>query len=60
MRPGRCSGAERATLHFPSELPAGDATLHLRFRGILNDKLVGFYRSTFTDDEGTYEVSRPN
>ena len=50
------AGAERATLHFPSELPAGDATLQLRFRGILNDKLVGFYRSTFTDDHGVERV----
>jgi aminopeptidase N len=50
------AGTERATLHFPSELPAGDATLHLRFRGILNDKLVGFYRSTFTDDQGVERV----
>jgi puromycin-sensitive aminopeptidase len=48
--------AERATLHFPSELPAGDATLTLRFRGVLNDKLVGFYRSTFTDDHGAERV----
>jgi puromycin-sensitive aminopeptidase len=48
--------AERATLHFPSELPAGEATLTLRFRGVLNDKLVGFYRSTFTDDHGVERV----
>ncbi len=32
--------------------PAGPATLSLAFTGILNDKLRGFYRSTFTDDEG--------
>jgi puromycin-sensitive aminopeptidase len=44
--------AERATLTFSRPLPAGEATLHLRFRGILNDKLRGFYRSTFTDDTG--------
>ena len=28
----------------------------LRFRGILNDKLRGFYRSTFTDDDGVERV----
>ncbi|HET8931750.1 MAG TPA: M1 family metallopeptidase [Acidimicrobiales bacterium] len=32
--------------------PAGPATLALAFSGILNDKLRGFYRSTFTDTEG--------
>jgi hypothetical protein len=48
--------SERATLTFPSELPAGPASLHLRFRGILNDKLVGFYRSTFSDESGAERV----
>ncbi|MBS1846880.1 MAG: M1 family metallopeptidase [Actinobacteria bacterium] len=33
--------------------PAGPATLSFRFTGILNDKLRGFYRSTFTDSTGT-------
>jgi puromycin-sensitive aminopeptidase len=47
---------ERATLTFDRTLPAGPATLHLRFRGVLNDKLVGFYRSTFTDDDGATHV----
>ena len=37
---------------FPEPVPAGPATLHLAFTGILNDKLHGFYRSTFTDDDG--------
>ncbi len=48
--------SERATLAFERPLPAGDAVLHLRFRGVLNDKLVGFYRSTFTDDAGVEQV----
>jgi puromycin-sensitive aminopeptidase len=43
---------ERATLTFAQTLPAGPATLHLTFTGILNDQLRGFYRSTFTDDDG--------
>ncbi|MGH9235525.1 MAG: M1 family metallopeptidase, partial [Acidimicrobiales bacterium] len=47
---------ERARLTFDRTLPAGPATLHLRFRGVLNDKLVGFYRSTFTDDDGATHV----
>ncbi|WCO65932.1 M1 family metallopeptidase [Iamia majanohamensis] len=45
--------AERATLTLPTPLPEGPATVHLRFAGILNDKLRGFYRSTFTDDDGS-------
>jgi puromycin-sensitive aminopeptidase len=43
---------ERATITFPETLSPGPATLHLTFTGILNDKLHGFYRSTFTDDAG--------
>ena len=40
----------------PSPVPVGPATLHLAFTGILNDKLHGFYRSTFTDDDGVEHV----
>jgi puromycin-sensitive aminopeptidase len=48
--------AERATFAFPEPVPAGTATLHTRFRGVLNDKLRGFYRSTFTDTDGAEQV----
>jgi puromycin-sensitive aminopeptidase len=48
--------AERATLTFDRPLPAGEAALHLRFRAVLNDKLRGFYRSTFIDDDGVERV----
>ena len=44
---------ERATLALDTELAPGAATVHLAFRGTLNDKLRGFYRSTFVDDDGT-------
>jgi len=47
---------ERAVLRFPETLTPGEATLHLSFTGILNDKLHGFYRSTFTDEGGTERV----
>ncbi|QYG93863.1 M1 family metallopeptidase [Iamia sp. SCSIO 61187] len=48
---------ERATLAVDGgPLAAGPAIVHLAFRGILNDKLRGFYRSTFTDDDGTDRV----
>ncbi len=43
---------ERATLSFASELSPGPYTIAIDFTGILNDQLHGFYRSTFTDDEG--------
>jgi puromycin-sensitive aminopeptidase len=35
-----------------SALPPGPCTVTCRFTGTLNDKLRGFYRSTFTDDAG--------
>ena len=36
---------EQATFTFPEALPAGKATLTIRYTGILNDKLRGFYLS---------------
>jgi puromycin-sensitive aminopeptidase len=41
--------AERCHLGLPRPLTPGDWSLHLAFRGTLNDKLRGFYRSTFKD-----------
>ena len=43
---------ERALLSLDAVADPGAWVLHARFRGLLNDKLVGFYRSTFTDDAG--------
>ncbi len=42
---------ERATISFDRALEPGDHVLHLVFRGVLNDQLHGFYRSTYTDAE---------
>ncbi|HWB32456.1 MAG TPA: M1 family metallopeptidase [Acidobacteriaceae bacterium] len=36
---------EQATLHFAKPLPAGPVSLEIAYRGILNDKLRGFYLS---------------
>jgi len=47
---------ERATLALSGTVATGPATLHVRFRGVLNDKLNGFYRSTFTDAGGAEAV----
>jgi len=38
--------AETATLRVPKPIAAGPATLDIRFTGILNDRLRGFYLST--------------
>jgi puromycin-sensitive aminopeptidase len=47
---------ERLTLRFGSPLVAGTWALHTEFTGILNDKLHGFYRSTFTDTDGVDQI----
>jgi aminopeptidase N/puromycin-sensitive aminopeptidase len=39
------SEKEQATFTFPENLPAGKATLTIRYRGILNNELRGFYLS---------------
>ncbi len=43
---------ERLTLSFDSQLSSGPHTIVAEFTGVLNDQLHGFYRSTFTDDDG--------
>ncbi len=47
---------ERARLAVDQPLEAGAWVLHNRFSGVLNDKLTGFYRSTFTDEAGDEHV----
>ncbi|MBM4125395.1 MAG: M1 family peptidase, partial [Nitrospira sp.] len=48
--------AERCRLRFPSPLRPGTWSLRLSFKGILNDKLRGFYRSTYQDSNGQSQV----
>ncbi len=43
---------ERARMRFGEALEAGAWTLRIKFRGILNDKLHGFYRSQYVDGAG--------
>jgi len=43
---------ETATFDFASDLPKGRGTISLTFTGVLNDKLRGFYRSTYVDTTG--------
>jgi len=47
---------ERLTLISAEPMPAGEVSITIAFTGILNDKLRGFYRSTFVDDGGTERV----
>ena len=47
---------ERAVLRLGEPVSAGAARLNLSFTGTLNDQLRGFYRSTFTDDDGEERV----
>jgi puromycin-sensitive aminopeptidase len=43
---------ETVTLAFAETVPAGTAELAIEFTGELNDKLRGFYRSSYTDVDG--------
>ena len=43
---------ETVTLGFDDDVSTGEARLHLKFTGELNDKLRGFYRSRYTDSDG--------
>jgi puromycin-sensitive aminopeptidase len=43
---------ERATLTLTDAVDEGPAVVDIEFIGILNDKLRGFYRSTFVDQTG--------
>ena len=40
---------EMAVLALETSLAAGDASLTMEFSGVLNDRLAGFYRSTYLD-----------
>lgn len=45
---------EQATIEFKTPLETNSiAHLSLNFTGILNDRLAGFYRSAYTDQQGT-------
>ncbi|MCC7106507.1 MAG: M1 family metallopeptidase, partial [Chloroflexi bacterium] len=48
--------SERALLALEHAVQPGPATLELRFTGTLNDKLSGFYRSTYRDAAGQEKV----
>ncbi|KAK6166547.1 hypothetical protein SNE40_023207 [Patella caerulea] len=43
---------EKVTFKFPAPLPVGKGELKIKFTGILNDKMKGFYRSKYTTPDG--------
>ena len=47
---------ERASLRTGSTIGVGTATLAIKFSGILNDLLNGFYRSTYLDPDGVTQT----
>lgn len=47
---------ERLILKFDQEIAAGKWQLKLKFTGTLNDKLHGFYRSTYKDPQGNQKT----
>ena len=48
--------AQTVTFDFREELPTGRAKLELSFSGELNDRLHGFYRSTYQPANGETRV----
>jgi puromycin-sensitive aminopeptidase len=48
--------SERLFVTPAGPLTAGTSVLTIGFEGVLNDKLRGFYRSTYVDDEGVEQV----
>jgi len=48
--------AERATVDLAETAEPGDWTLRIVFAGELNPRLTGFYRSTYTDEDGRTQV----
>jgi puromycin-sensitive aminopeptidase len=47
---------ERLVVTLPGPVEPGPLMLRVAFRGTLNDKLRGWYRSTFKDDDGVERV----
>jgi aminopeptidase N len=44
------------TLVFDGALAAGEGKLHIRFRGILNGDMCGFYKSSYADANGNKKI----
>src|SRR6266568_335038 len=51
------AGSERVTLGLADTATPGEWSLRLRFRGTLNDRMVGFYRSRYDDEGASYVIA---
>jgi aminopeptidase N len=49
--------AEQVSISFKTPITPGAYTFHCHFKGVLNDKLRGFYRSKFHDDKGEHYIA---
>lgn len=48
--------ATTVTFVFPEAFPVGPVTLEIQYNGCLNDKMAGFYRSSYQDIEGNQKI----
>jgi aminopeptidase N len=48
--------ATTVTLAFEKEFPLGEGNLLIKYKGILNGDMAGFYKSNYTDAEGKKKV----
>ena len=44
------------TLTFGTAFPTGEAVLSIKYQGILNGDMAGFYRSSYSDADGTKKI----
>ena len=51
------AGSERVTLGLADTATPGEWSLRLRFRGTLNDRMVGFYRSRYDDGGASHVIA---
>ena len=48
---------QRLTIRLAHPVEVGDVHIDIAYHGVLGDQLVGFYRSTYDDDEGTHTIA---
>lgn len=41
---------------FDSSIPTGEGVLTIKYRGILNGDMAGFYKSSYADANGTKKI----
>ena len=47
---------QRVSLTTGNSVPVGEAQIHIKFAGVLSDRLHGFYRSTYRDTNGEEQI----